>query len=200
MLRIVLSFFFLISFITGLPAQSSLLKELQNKFDSVSNFSADFIQKIDDNINLSGKIFFKKENKIRLETKNSIIISNGETNWNYNSNQNKVIITEYEESDPSVFSLNKMIYDYPKECEISESINKDLNVLTFIPKENSTLNFDSAKFYLNAQNLIERVEIKGLSSRGLIKINFSNYKLNQNLPDSKFSFSPPEGSSVLDLR
>lgn len=200
MLRIILSFIFIISFVSALPAQNSLLTALQNKFNSLSNFSADFVQKIENKTNLSGKIFFKKENKIRLETKNSIIISDGKTNWNYNLNQDKVIISDYDESDPSVFSLNKIIYDYPKECEISESTDSESKILIFVPKENSTLNFDSAKIFLNAQNLIEKVEIMGLSNNGLIKINFSNYKLDQNLPDSKFSFNPPEGSSVLDLR
>ena len=54
-------------------------------------------------INFDGKFLFKKENQLRLELKNLIIVSDGKTNWNYNKKQNKVIITNYDENDPPQF-------------------------------------------------------------------------------------------------
>lgn len=192
---------FLILFSINISSQnkSDLLEKLQNKFDSVSDFSANFEQSVNGNVNLSGKIYFKKENKLRLEIKNAIIVSDGDTNWNYNKLQNKVIISEYDDSDPSVFSLKKIIYDYPSECNLTYSINENLKILILKPKENSTLNFSEAKVYLNNNDLIEKVEIND-SNNGLIKIKFSDYKVDQNLADSKFTLTQPEGSKIIDLR
>ena len=71
---------------------SRLLKNLQSSFDSLKDFSADFVQLNNGKVNIEGKFFFKKENKLRLELKNLIIVSDGKTNWNYNKRQKKVIM------------------------------------------------------------------------------------------------------------
>jgi outer membrane lipoprotein-sorting protein len=49
------------------------------------------------------------------------------------------------------------------------------------------------------ENLIDKVVISNPAT-GTMEVSFSNYKLNQNLSDSKFSFTPPEGTTVVDLR
>ena len=47
--------------------------------------------------------------------------------------------------------------------------------------------------------LLKRLKLK---KRIILQITFelSNYEINQNLADSQFSFTPPEGSKVIDLR
>ena len=190
-----------ISFCVSAIAQTGgeeLLNKLQNRFDSVDNLSADFSQSTNGKTYLSGKIFFKKKNKIRIDTKRLLIISNGETTWNYNKKENKVIISNYDESDPGVFSINEIIYKYPEECEVkSEFINNE-DVLVLIPNT-YTFNFDSVKIWLNDESLIDKVIVDD-PTMGKTEVIFSNYKINNNLPDTDFSFTPPEGSKIIDLR
>jgi outer membrane lipoprotein carrier protein len=175
-----------------------ILESLQKKFDSVKDITAGFMQSSNGRVNLYGKFYFKKKNNLRLELKNSTIISNGKTNWNYNKPENKVIISSYNEHDPSVLSLNNFINIYPSECNIELMEIKDQKVLMLTPQK-SGLNFKYVKIWTDSKHLISKMIIEDLNDV-LIQIDFSNYKLNSNLPDSLFNFTPPKGSKVIDLR
>jgi outer membrane lipoprotein carrier protein len=200
MKSIILEIFIILFLSPFISPQNSnlLLKKIQNKYSSISSFSADFIQYAQNGKKISGKFYYKKENNIKIETGSSTIVSNGSTNWNFNKKQNKVIITAYDDSDASMFSFNKMIFDFPSKSKV-ETDGNDNNILILIPNENSDLNFAQAKLWVNNNDLIEKIEITGKNDSH-ITIELSKYKLNQELPDSQFSFTPPEGSRVIDLR
>ncbi len=71
------------------------------------------------NVNLKGKVYYKKENQMRFEFKNILIVSDGETSWNYNQKQNKVIITDYESEGNKILSMRQIIFEYPQDCDLS---------------------------------------------------------------------------------
>jgi outer membrane lipoprotein carrier protein len=175
-----------------------VLKNIQDKFNSISDLSADITQLVNGKVTLKGRVYYKKENHLRFEFKNILIVSDGETSWNYNEQQNKVIITNYDTEGNKILSIRQIIYEYPDDCELSTYEIEGKNVLQLIPKDNS-LSFTSVKLFITDDNLISKVLIDDPST-GLIQIDLSNYQINKNLPDSYFSFSPPEGSKVLDLR
>lgn len=176
---------------------NSYLKSLQNKFNSIEDFTANVNQSIDGKSTLSGKIFFKKENNIRVEFGNSTIISNGITSWNFNKKENKVIITDYEE-DESLFSINFLVHQFPAQCTLNGEKDGNFRKLTLTPKSRAT-NLGEVTIWINKDDLIEKLQTKDASS-GVIEINFSNIRLNQNLPTSNFQFTPPQGSKIIDLR
>jgi len=176
----------------------ALLKDIQNKFDSINDLSAEITQLVNGKINLEGKVYYKKENHLRFEFNNMLIVSDGETSWNYNEQQNKVIITNYDTEGNKILSLRQIIFEYPDECELSTYDSEGEKVLKLIPQNNS-LSFNSVKLFITDDNLISKVLIDDPST-GSIQVFLSNYKINKNLSDSLFSFSPPEGSQVLDLR
>ena len=194
---LILTIFFYSNLIAQNDAEA-LLKSIQDKFDSINDLSANITQSVNGKVNLKGKVFYKKENNLRFEFKNSLIVSNGETSWNYNKKQNKVIITSYDTEGNKIFSIRQMIYEYPKECELSTYESEGENVLQLVPGNNS-LSFSSVKLFITNDNLISKVLIDDPAS-GSIQVDLSDYQINKNLPDSMFSFSPPEGSQVLDLR
>ena len=177
---------------------NNILQSMQNKFNSLSDISANFVQLTNGRVNLKGKFLYKKKNLLKLEIKNISIISNGTTNWNYNKAQNKVIISNYDSSSPSIFSINQIVNDYPAKCKVTEEKIKQQVVLKLVPKS-STLNFTQAKIWLNELNLIKTLEVIDNTGNS-IKIEFSNYRLNKKLPKSEFIFTPPKGSNVIDLR
>ena len=93
-MKILISLLVLFYSIVGFAQSAeSVLKSLQNKFDSISDLSADVNQKSNGKSSLSGKLFFKKENKLRMEFGNQTIIADGTTSWNYNKKDKKVIIS-----------------------------------------------------------------------------------------------------------
>jgi|ERR1035437_219360 chaperone LolA len=175
------------------------LDAVQKKYKSINDLSAEFKQSMNEKASLNGKIFYSKGNKLRLELKNSTIISDGTIFWNYNKGQKKVVINNTSSSDPSFFSTDKFLYDYPSKSSVTLENDDNHNVLVLIPQKESNLNFKKAKIWVNEDYLIIRISIENLSGT-ILNLQFSSYKLNQNLPESMFIFSPPEGANVIDLR
>ena len=175
-----------------------LLKELQTKFDSIEDMSVDFTQSYNSKNILSGVLKYKDENKLRIDTKKLLIISDGKTSWNFNEPENKVIISNYDENSSGLLSINELVYVFPKGCDITSSIVDNKRVLTLIPNS-YTVNFDKVQIWLTDDDLISKVYIND-SSMGTTEISFSNYRLNQDLSLSEFSFTPPIGSKIIDLR
>lgn len=177
---------------------TSILRELQNKYNTISDLSVDYTQKANGKIILTGKIFFKKENKYRIENKNQIIGSDGISAWNFNASQKKYIITNYDAENNSIYSINYLVYQLPNECLLSVRSDGNLRVLELTPKS-TNLQFSRIDLWINSDNLIQKISFKDLNN-STTEINLSNYKLNQKISDSLFSFNPPEGTKVIDLR
>jgi outer membrane lipoprotein carrier protein len=199
--RIILASIFILTFISSGIAQenaNTVLKNIQDKFDSINDLSAQLIQSINQKVNLKGKVFYKKENRLRFEFDNVLIISDGETSWNYNKKQDKVIITDYENEGNKILSIRQIIFEYPEDCELNTYEFEGKKVLELIPKDN-TFSFSSVKLIIDSENLITKVLVDDPAT-GKIQIDLSDYQLNKNLPESYFSFTPSEGSQVLDLR
>ncbi len=176
----------------------SLLKNLQQKFNSTSDISAAFVQSLNGKVNLKGKFYYMKEDNFKLELKGLEIISNGKTSWSYNKRENKVIISNYDASDPSILSLNKFVDEYPGQCNLKLEDESGKSMLVLVPKKPG-LNFKSVKIETGPGGLIEKMYIEDLSGSE-IQIEFSNYQLNKKLSSSFFTFTPPKGSKVIDLR
>ncbi len=176
----------------------SVLKSLQNKFDSITDLTADVSQKSNSKSNLTGKMYFKKENNLRIEFANQTIVANGETSWNYNKKSNKLIISNYDEAGSGLLSINYLVYQYPSECDLSLSSEGSKQILNLKPKSNKN-NIGEVKLYINKDSLIDKAVISNAAT-GTMEVSFSNYKLNQNISGSKFSFTAPEGTTVVDLR
>lgn len=199
--RIFLVSIFILTFISSGIAQgnaNAVLKNIQDKFDSISDLSAQIIQSVNDKVNLKGKVFYKKENHLRFEFENALIISDGKTSWNYNKKQGKVIITDFDTEGNKILSIRELIFEYPGNCQMNAFESESSKVLELIPLED-TFSFKSVKLFIDSENLITKVLIEDPAT-GKIQIDLSDYQLNKNIPDSYFQFSPPEGSQVLDLR
>lgn len=198
-MKTVLSFIILFySTVSFCQSAESVLKSLQNKFDSISDLSANVAQNVNGKPSLSGKIFFKKENNLRLELSNQTIVADGTTSWNYNHKDKKLIISNYDENGAGLLSINYLVYDYPKECNLSLSSEGNKTVLVLKPKSKRS-NLGEVKLFINKENLIDKAVIRNQAS-GNMEVSFSNYKLNNNLSQSLFTFSAPEGTTVVDLR
>ncbi|RKY90243.1 MAG: hypothetical protein DRQ01_09505 [Ignavibacteriae bacterium] len=184
--------------VTAQNDPGELIQSVQEKFNALTDLSANFTQSVNGSTNLTGKVFYKKNNKIRFELTKILIVSDGVTNWNYNKKENKVIISSYDEEDAGLLSIERIIFEYPEECELSTYMVENQEILMLLP-QTSTFSFNSVKLWINDDNLISWVLIDDPAA-GLVQIDLTNYSVDENLPDSKFTFTPPEGSKVIDLR
>lgn len=177
---------------------NSLLRELQNKYNSISDLSVNYSQTINDKTVLSGKIFFKKENKYRVENKNQILGSDGQSAWNYNPKQKKFILSNYDNTANSIYSINYLVYQLPSECTLSARSSGQQRILELTPRT-SNLQYSKIELWINSENLISKIVLYDYNNQ-ITNIILSNYNLNQNISDDKFSFNPPEGTRIIDLR
>ena len=200
MKNIVISTIILLFAATFVNAQSSgYLKSLQKKFSTINDLSADFTEHTYNKIDYDGKFLYKKGNHLRFELKNLIVVSNGKTNWNFDKRQNKVIITDFDLKNPSAVTLENIINEFPSKCTVTESKDEGVPVIELKPKANSGINAQLIKIWLSGENLVKKVSIKS-GTGTVLEFSFSNYKINPGLADSEFSFNPPKGAKVLDIR
>lgn len=174
-----------------------LLNDLKEKYSKINDFSAGITQEGRNSV-FTGKIYFKKGNKFHLDLKNFSIVSDGSTLWNYNKKENKVVINDADSEENSILSFNNLLEVYPSKCTLSSSNEGKYNILILTPISGSGLKFKQTRLWINSEDLVEKVFIEGKD--GNITFRFSDYKLNQDLPDSRFTFSAPKGSSIIDLR
>jgi len=181
---------------------NNALKKIQNKFNSLSDFSAAFNQVVmDENgkttVKLNGSFFYKRKNKFVVELKNQLIVSNADLIWNYDKRQKRVVIS-YFEDDPTSFSLEKYIFDYPKLCRIKIIKNGNEEIINLIPKDDN-LEFTDIKIWADNDNMVRRLELTDIGGV-MYQIEFNDIKINQQIEDSKFNFNPPKGTRIIDLR
>ena len=201
---ILLSMVFYALSLQAQDAQETLDK-IQEKFQTIQDLKSGFDQVAIDNsgkmqFKNSGTFYYKKPNKFRIELDKQTIVSDNQTLWNYNKNQNRVLI-DYVSDDPSSFSIEKYIMEYPSQCDVSMvNYNKESNnaALLLIPS-NLVLEFNSVKLWYDKDFIVNKIEIVDLNDI-VITISLSNVAVNQNIPESNFKFTPPEGTQVIDLR
>jgi len=192
-------FILIFSLLTGFSNGQTMLEKVQKKFYSIKDFTADFVQKSDGALNLSGKIKFKQKDKIRIEVGNILIVSDGKTNWNYNKKTNKIIISTIEEETPSIFSINQLINNIPSKGMVSERKDSNYNIIKLEFNDSSGINLDFAELYFNNSYKIRKIFLEGIAL-GILEIDFNNYKENVGLKNSIFEITPSKGTEIIDLR
>jgi len=210
-----ISFFLLILLIFapssgGIYAQDDLtaqdiIQNVQNAYKDITDAKASFSQTIKFSKSKaqtsSGTLYIKKENKYRIETGTQTIVTDGTTSWSYSPKKKQVIIDNYKETG-NTFSPNKYLFQYPEnfysDLEGSEKLGgKDVYVLKLNPRESGYVK--SAKLWVDKNDwIIKKIYI--VTDESTTTYNVKNVQLNVGLGNSKFTFTPPEGVEVIDMR
>lgn len=182
-----------------------IIQNVQNTYKDITDAKASFSQSLKYGKSkaqtTSGTLFIKKENKYRIEAGSQIIVTDGTTSWNYNSNKKQVIIDNYKETGNS-FSPNKYLFQYPEnfysDLSGTETLNgKDVYLLKLSPREGGYVK--SAQLWVGKDDwLIKKIYIS--TDESTIIYNVKNIQINPGLSNSKFTFTPPEGVEVIDMR
>lgn len=176
----------------------TLLYEVQEKYNTIKDFSSDFIQTTGNgNIN-NGKFFYKTDNKFRIEVKSRIIVSDGESTWTFTPKNNQVVISSSDD-DLNSFSIRDYLYEYPKQCTVNTYENEDGSHTIILKPQTTDLEFKEVRLVINTNNLIQQIELYDLMNNNY-KVTLENKKLNQKIDDKLFTFEIPEGTRVIDLR
>lgn len=182
-----------------------IIKKTQETYSGMDNAKATFSQSTSYNSgkseSSSGTIYVKGDNMYRIETSGKVVVTDGKTSWSYSPKKKQVVIDNFKE-DKYTFSPNKFLFDYPKEfySELEGEANLkgfDCYVLKLTPRSKGTVK--SAKIWIDKNDyVIRKITINdngGSNTYTLSKITF-----NPGVASSKFSFDPPGGTDIIDLR
>jgi len=182
-----------------------IIQNVQNVYKDITDAKASFSQTIKFSKSKaqtsSGTLYIKKENKYRIETGTQTIVTDGTTSWSYSPKKKQVIIDNYKETGNS-FSPNKYLFQYPEnfysDLEGSENLGgKEVYVLKLRPRESGYVK--SAKLWVDKSDwIIKKIYI--VTDESTTTYIVKNVQLDVGLSNSKFTFTPPEGVEVIDMR
>jgi len=197
-------------FLTSINAQADLSKEsiykdLKSTYAGMESIS--FNYSFSDNPNIHGSIKAKKGNKYIISMGDREIYCNGETIRNVTKNDNKAIISSYEEDDEDALSIENIFFYFLDKYKPSKLAKQNTSkgishyVLSLIPK-NSDSEYQGIKaitLWLDYNDLaIEKVKLD--SDSGVNEFNISNIKRNKKIKNSEFDFNVPKDMEVIDFR
>lgn len=182
-----------------------IIQNVQSAYKDISDAKASFTQTIKFNKSKaqtsSGTLYIKKESKYRIETSNQTIVTDGSTSWSYTPSKKQVVIDYYKETG-NTFSPNKYLFQYPEnfysDLTGTEKISgKDVYVLSLKPRESGYVK--SAKLWVGKDDwIIKKIYI--LTDESSSTYSVKNIQTNTGVSNSKFTFTPPEGTEVIDMR
>lgn len=182
-----------------------VIQNVQNAYKDITDAKASFSQTVKFNKSkaqsTSGTLYIKKENKYRIETSSQTIVTDGSTSWSYTPSKKQVVIDYYKETG-NTFSPNKYLFQYPEnfysDLTGTEKINgNDVYILSLKPRESGYVK--SAKLWVGKDDwIIKKIYI--LTDESSSTYSIKNIQTNIGVSNSKFTFTPPEGVEVIDMR
>ena len=199
----ILMFFFLFT-LSAFAADEAheLLARVVAKYNAASGITMKFTEQGDGESN-RGTIALRGKDKFRLELEDRVIVCNGKSIWVYTPSKKRVTIDVYKSGKNSL-SPEFFIAKVPANATAS-IIGTDGTVrrLALSPPESDADAWGMIKKVVvdvdKETAVIHRVEITDMNAAVRV-VTVQSSKLDSHVPDSAFEFTPPEGTSVVDLR
>lgn len=202
---VTLLFLFFISNYSFAQDSQEIIKKVQSTYENITDAKAVFSQTLKGSggraSSSSGTIYIKKNNKYRIETGGQIIITDGQTSWSYSPRKKQVIIDNYKE-DGNTFSPNKFLFNYPEnfysDLEGEDNVGGvSCYVIKLSPRSGGSVK--SAKIWIDKNEYLIR-KINVVTTESTNTYSLKDISLDAGVSSSKFSFSPPAGVEIIDLR
>jgi chaperone LolA len=182
---------------------AEILEEVKDRYEEIDDAEILFSQEVTFTKTAleqkaSGRLLLKKENKYRLEMSDRTVVTDGMTVWSYSESTEQVVIDVFK-VDERLLTPEKVLTGAPDDFSATVLDNADLVVLKLVPRTDDSF-VTSLKLWVAEDTwLIRRVEVLEFSGK---KTTYDISELNTNvgLPADTFSFIPPEGAEVVDLR
>lgn len=208
----------LLAVFLALPASSATARQqdpeavrtaerLQDRYESLVSMRARFVHTmrsdfLDTNERTSGSLVFEHE-KYRVETGNQTIVTDGVVTWVYNLSENQVLINDYD-ADESTFSLTEILRAFDREYDaisVETTVVDDAphRILELMPRDVFT-DYQSVRLWIrDADGLVTRMRLVDHND-AVLEFDLSGIEFNPPVDPTTFTFDPPEGAEIVDLR
>lgn len=189
-------------------AANKLVGEIQKKYDSLQSFDTSFTQVLRNTAsgeeqNRSGMLFFKKPNLVRWETtepEQELLIVGENVVWDYFGEEE----VAYKYEADAVLDSKTMIRFISGQARLDtdfwtteEGDEKGLAKLNLVPKEPEPQLVQAYVWVDRETALVKRILLQDFYGNEN-ELNFMDIRMNPDIPESLFEFTPPEGVEVFD--
>ncbi len=181
------------------------LDEVQQNYKNFENFVVEFSREVSSpaisgkQIS-NGKLYYLNQNKYRLEIDEQLIISDGQTIYNYSKKAKRVVVTKFEENFFSPQNLlTNVPKSYKKEFLGEEDLqNKKVFKFRFYPSS-SNPEFKTLIVWITSNKIIQKIQVEDWAGN-LYIIETKQFSPNQPIKEDLIKFKIPSGVKVVDLR
>ena len=188
-------------------ADGDPMERLRAKYESIDALRAEFTQTMtseysDTEETFEGTVILDGD-RYRVEAGQNTFVTNGEVTWIYDTAKNQVLINDYVE-DETAFSLNDFFFESNRDFELTSTENETVDgeahlVLHLTPKRDDAFFSDVTIWMREQDDLATRLEVLDVNGTKMA-FRLDNIELNPPVDDEMFTFTPPEGTEVVDLR
>jgi outer membrane lipoprotein carrier protein len=190
---------------------AQLAQSLQLKYDSIKDFSADFVHTYQGGVlrkqlTERGHVLIKKPGKMRWEyqtPEKKLFVSDGVKLYSYVPEDNQVIVSTVPEGDragaPVLFLAGKgnLVRDFtPSNTELPAGFPAGSRAVKLVPKAPQA-DYDALILVVDPASFMLRGIVTIDAQGGRSSISFANLKENVGTPDKVFAFSIPRGAEVI---
>lgn len=202
---------FVLIFFSGVHAAKveKIIQNVQKKFKSSQTLRIQFVETARFSLTgtqsqVSGILQMEGNDRFRLESEDQVVVNDGETLWRYDKLENQVLVDYAKKGDQEV-----MISDFLDGLEdhyLAQMIDevKDDNLTKYVikltPKPSQQSYFSSIKIWVRDKSwTVDRVIYMDYNDNET-EYTIENMEFNPLLTQAVFTFTPPEGIQVIDLR
>lgn len=190
-------------------AQSSnpVITRLKAKYDEIDALRAGFTQTMSSAYSegeetFSGTLVLQGD-KFRVETGNQTLVTDGAVTWIYNAADNQVLINDATEDETS-FSINDFLFNFDDRYEVTEAEPVRIDGqrhyrLHLQPRAAESFFRDVTLWVRDRDTIITQLEVTDMNETKMV-FHLSEVELNPRVDRSTFTFKPPQGAEVIDLR
>lgn len=187
----------------------ALAQALQKKYDTVRDFSADFVHNYQGGVlrktaTERGSVLVKKPGKMRWRYKapeEKLFVSDGVKMYSYVPMDNQVIVTDVPAADEATSSIlflagkGNLTRDFTASYGEESEAPPGSSILKLVPLKPDR-EYESLTLVLDARlRMLMLVTLDAQGGRSAFT--FSNFKENVGLSDKEFNFTVPRGADVI---
>ena len=183
------------------------LTEVQTAYDTLDGLRASFTQRISsdfagDATQIEGTVLLSG-NKYRVETPNQTVVTDGQTTWVYTPADSQVVVNHAEKDastvTPKTF-LTASARRYRTEQSTTTTRQNAPHAKLTVTATDSTARFKDATLWVrHSDRVVTRMRATDRNGATL-DLRLRDLVINPSLTDNPFTFTPPEGIEVIDLR
>jgi len=183
-------------------------EKMQEAYARVTTLHASFDQTVKfgfTNIEqtFKGTLSLRKPKKYRIESEHQTIVTDGSTVWLYSAVNRQVVVDHFKENTNSV-SPENFLTTMPATyyCSLlarEESSGRTLIVLRMVPKDDRSF-IQSVKLWIDEKKWeVRKIQVIDANETETTYV-LNELQTNLRLDGDLFSFTPPDGTEIVDLR